>query len=178
MKKTLSFLAIVALSACGTNSTSSKTEGFPGFNRGRPVRPLQIIPNWGEVAKVSFSADERPVDGDLREVILTMDADGKYDASLHISLGGLVPNPPANPDSTEDIAFGLECQNQFADEAGTLTGVSCSVDRRLVDGGLTEVLFQREAEGFTAKLIETPARGGEARVRDLASHLSLSILQQ
>ncbi len=139
--KTVSLLALAAtlsLAACGTSKTASSTNGFPGFT----ANPIILVQDDA----LSFARDLRPVDGDLVEVKLAKDADGKYTASLRTAFYDRINGKAI--DETNELASGLTCLLTRGD-------YSCSVDKRPVDGALTVLSIAQGEEGMTAKLTST-----------------------
>lgn len=77
---------------------------------------------------VVFSRDDRPVDGVLKELTLSP-KNGKWDATLRTALYDRLAGHPV--DTTDEIAFGLDCKLERE--------ITCRVDKRPVDGALTEL---------------------------------------
>jgi hypothetical protein len=167
LTKSFIFALVTGCSAAPSSTSSVKQKEAPSSN----------IPNWGVDQSVRFVSDLRPVDGDLEEIILTLDSNG-YTATKHIVHGGLRPDPQPQ-DINEQLASRLTCTNFFADEIGSLTGVSCSYDGRVVDGSLVEISATMEADGrYTLKKVEIASgRGGSTDpvVNELGSEMTLAI---
>jgi hypothetical protein len=126
----------------------------------------KLIPD-GLVTTAVWSRDERPVDGDLKEIILVRNANSKYDAKLHVSfydrLNGKVS------DQSRTLAIQLDCEfNQVTAEA------SCSRDARPVDGSLSELAITKtqNADHFAARL-DTTAITGEKKTEVLGDAFKL-----
>jgi hypothetical protein len=94
--------------------------------------------------KLLFSRDDRPVDGELRELRVTPEDGSTFTATLHTAHTDLINHKEI--DQTEQLASGLTC---------TITDakVTCSRDDRPADGELKELVVSRNKEGtFDATL--------------------------
>ncbi|MCX6124230.1 MAG: hypothetical protein NTV34_05705 [Proteobacteria bacterium] len=131
-------------------------------------------------AKVIFGADERPVDGDLVEVTFTRDFSDLYAATLHTIPGGLRdPRLPQPTEATEELASGMVCEGQYADEIGTLTGFVCEVDRRKIDAPRVQIFaYLNDRHKYDVRMFVIPSgseRPSENRL--LGSDLKLTIVR-
>jgi len=107
-------------------------------------------------AELLFSRDDRPADGELREIRIVPDDGATFAATLHTAIfnqmnGGEV-------ERTEELASGLTCTI-------TDTLVTCSRDDRPVDGQLKELVVARNSEGLFDATLRTAffdrVNGGE-----------------
>jgi len=96
------------------------------------------------LAELVFSRDDRPVDGELRELKIAPEDGSTFTATLHTaqvdrSNGHVI-------DQTEELASGLTCSITDAE-------VTCSRDDRAADGQLNELVVSRNEGGtFDATL--------------------------
>ena len=89
-----------------------------------------------------FSRDNRPVDGDLKELKLVK-VGSKYDVTLRTAFYDRIHGQAV--DTTEELGSGLACT--FATDA-----ISCERDDRRVDGVLTEVKLVNGRNQWSASL--------------------------
>jgi Subtilisin inhibitor-like len=95
-------------------------------------------------AELLFSRDDRPVDGELRELKVIPEDGSTLIATLHTAHIDLIKQQEI--DQTEELASGLTCSITDAE-------VTCSRDDRPVDGQLKELAVSRNEEGtFDATL--------------------------
>jgi len=95
-------------------------------------------------AELLFSRDDRPVDGELREVKITPEDGSTFAATLHTTYVDRINGHEI--DQTEQLASGLTCSITDAQ-------VTCSRDDRAADGKLHELVVSRNDEGtFDATL--------------------------
>jgi hypothetical protein len=95
-------------------------------------------------ASLLFSRDDRPADGELREIKIVPQDGSTFDATLHTARFDHLAGHEV--ESTAELAAGLTC---------TITDavVTCSRDDRPADGLLEELVVSRNAEGtFDATL--------------------------
>ncbi len=85
-----------------------------------------------------FRRDDRPVDGELREITIAPDGESTYTATLHTAHQDRTS--PQQIETTTVLASRLTCT--ISDEL-----VSCSRDDRPVDGVLKELVVAKDAEG-------------------------------
>ena len=105
---------------------------------------IQVPPARPSSAGLLFSRDDRPVDGELREVKITPEDGSTFTAMLHTAYVDRINGHEI--DQTEQLASGLTC---------TITDarVTCSRDDRAADGKLHELVVSRNDEGtFDATL--------------------------
>jgi hypothetical protein len=95
-------------------------------------------------AELVFSRDDRPADGELRELKITPEDGSTFTATLHTA--HVDPSNGQKIDQTEELASGLTCSITDAE-------VTCSRDDRPADGHLKELVVSRNEEGtFDATL--------------------------
>jgi len=95
-------------------------------------------------AELVFSRDDRPVDGELRELKITSEDGSTFTATLHTAY--IDRRNGHGIDHTEELASGLTCSITDAE-------VTCSRDDRPADGQLKELVVSRNEEGtFDATL--------------------------
>ncbi len=117
------------------------TKGIEVIGATRTER-RDIPPEGPEAGTLVFRRDDRPVDGELRELTIAEEAGGTYMATLHtevVGIGGPV-------EETSVLATGL---------SGTIDDaeIRLSRDDRPVDGALKELVVIQNAEGtFDATL--------------------------
>lgn len=102
-----------------------------------------------------FSKDRRPVDGVLNEVIFSQDANGHYTVSFRLAGYNRVEGKPFE----EVRVLGRDLKCSFTEEL-----VSCSRDRRPVDGVLVEVKATRNNDNTDYTVTQRTA--GYNRVRN------------
>jgi hypothetical protein len=137
MKMIALALLTASLAACGSNQTTSATKTFV---QPRPAVDGVVV----QAAKLEFSRDLRPVDGDLKVLTLTKTAEGRYDATLRTAFYDRLNGHPV--DKTESLGNGLQCVQLAAN-------YDCKRDLRPVDGDLVELKLTRNADGaFDATL--------------------------
>jgi hypothetical protein len=91
-----------------------------------------------------FSRDDRPADGELRELTVTPEDGPTFTATLHTAHFDRINGQEI--DQTEQLASGLTCSITDAK-------VTCSRDDRPADGELKELVVSRNEEGtFDATL--------------------------
>jgi hypothetical protein len=129
------------------------TDRSASFTAEPPVGQLmtyRFLPLSGTVrlepsrASLLFSRDDRPADGELREIKIVPQDGSTFDATLHTAHFDRIAGQEV--ESTEELAAGLTC---------TITDavVTCSRDDRPADGLLKELVVSRNAEGtFDATL--------------------------
>ena len=164
MKTVFMFVLATGFTACGASKDGNSNLKSIAYH----------APDWGSVKMVRFFHDDRPVDGNLHEIILTKDANSKYDVVSRVISS--TRGQPTRSHTTE-IAKGLFCENAFADEIGRLTNVICIRDQRPVDGPLTKVLFDINSSGnySSRKVLTTSGQSGPAatKVIELGTDLIL-----
>ena len=95
-------------------------------------------------AELVFSRDDRPVDGELRELKITPEDGSTFTATLHTAYIDRINGHGI--DQTEELGSGLTCSITDAE-------VTCSRDDRPADGQLRELVVSRNEEGtFDATL--------------------------
>ena len=95
-------------------------------------------------AELVFSRDDRPVDGELRELKITPEDGSTFTATLHTAHIDRINGHGI--EQTEELASGLTCSITDAE-------VTCSRDDRPADGQLRELVVSRNEEGtFDATL--------------------------
>jgi hypothetical protein len=126
-------LSLTALAGCRTsNSSEVMSKRSPEQQRSTTNQP----------PRVSFSKDERPVDGAFIRVFLQKNERGTYDAFMSKEIVNRQTGISGGWDP-EQIAEDLKCE--FSDKL-----ISCIVDARPVDGALRELKFQANGESLFA----------------------------
>ena len=99
-----------------------------------------------EPRELVFSRDDRPVDGELRELRIIPEDDATFAATLRTAYIDRINQQEI--DRTEELASGLACSISDAD-------VICSRDDRPVDGQLKELVVSQSADGTYAATLRT-----------------------
>ena len=139
----------VILSASGTWDGEERK-----FQREFPNQCVAVLATGGVVfdfedarpssAELLFSRDDRPVDGELRELKITPEDGSTFTATLHTTY--VDRSNGHEIDQTEQLASGLTCSITDAE-------VICSRDDRAADGQLNELVVSRNEGGtFDATL--------------------------
>lgn len=125
---------------------------------------------------VEFVNDARYVDGVLLSLQLIKAENGSYDLIRSITTPGF--GAPVET-TVEELATGLDCKIAIT----SIPAYSiCSVDRRYVDGNLTEVIFSADMNDLYAASLKVTSSGfsanpGEVVETELGTDLVKKVLQ-
>jgi hypothetical protein len=121
-------------------------EGQLTSYRALPLRGLARTDVGAAPRELLFSRDDRPVDGQLRELRIVPEDGPTFAATLRTAHIDRVNQQEI--DQTEELASGLACSITDAE-------VICSRDDRPVDGQLKELVVSQSADGTFAASLRT-----------------------
>lgn len=135
MKKVALLLGALTLAACGAQQNNGSTVASARAPSAAAAKKTYL-----------FSADARPVDGDLKEVKLVETSKDKWTATLRTAFYDRLNGKEV--DETRQIASGMKCLFRQGFVPG-LIKVECSRDQRPVDGDLKELTLVKTGGGLT-----------------------------
>jgi len=165
MKKILFASVIASLTACGESKQNSNTSTSwaPGANPGELQGDSYV-----------FSVDRRFVDGNFEEISIVRSNDGRYEAKLKVITAGF--GAPAQ--TTVDIlGTDLTCSAYSDPMLGkAFLSLTCSVDKRYVDGALVELKLTRsDANGVYDATLHTVSGGMVGAPVDVTTEIATGL---